>query len=72
MQRLHGVGAGIFGVLTPVVADDLVRGTGRFNLALGVALTMQGIRAAPGGLAAVLLTDQSVTHALSSRPMSRC
>ena len=33
VQLLDGVGAGIFGALTPLVIADIMRGTGRYNLA---------------------------------------
>lgn len=46
IQVLDGVGAGIFGALFPIMVADLTRGTGRYNLALGAATTMQGIGAA--------------------------
>ena len=46
VQILDGVGAGIFGAVFPVMVADLTRGTGRYNLALGAATTMQGIGAA--------------------------
>jgi len=45
-QVLDGVGAGIFGALFPLVIADLTRGTGRYNLTLGAATTVQGIGAA--------------------------
>jgi uncharacterized membrane protein len=35
VQVLGGVGAGIFGALAPLVIADIVRGTGRYNLAQG-------------------------------------
>ena len=46
VQCLDGIGAGIFGVLFPVVIADLTRGTGQFNASQGVAATAQGIGAA--------------------------
>lgn len=57
VQLLDGVGAGIFGVITPLVLADLMRGTGRYNLALGVVATAQGIGAASSGLASGLIVD---------------
>ena len=36
IQLLKGVAAGIFGVVGVVIASDLMRGTGRFNLARGL------------------------------------
>jgi MFS family permease len=46
VQLLDGVGAGIFGAIFPVIVADLMRNTGRFNLAQGVVITAQGIGAA--------------------------
>lgn len=46
VQLLDGVGAGIFGAIFPVIVADLMRGTGRFNLAQGAVITAQGIGAA--------------------------
>ena len=45
VQLLDGIGAGIFGVLTPLVLADLMRGTGRYNVSQGAVATMQGIGA---------------------------
>ncbi len=58
VQLLDGVGAGIFGALTPLVAADLMRGTGRYNLALGAIATMQGVGASTSGLVAGLVVDR--------------
>ncbi len=57
VQLLDGVGAGIYGVLAPLVVADLMRGTGRYNLALGAVTTMQGVGAALSGLAAGIIVD---------------
>jgi len=57
VQLLDGVGAGIFGALTPLLVADLMRGTGRYNLALGAVATMQGIGASTSGLVAGLIVD---------------
>jgi hypothetical protein len=43
VQVLDGVGAGIFGALAPLVIADIMRGTGRYNLAQGAIATVQGI-----------------------------
>jgi MFS family permease len=58
VQLLDGVGAGIFGVLTPLIVADLMRGTGHYNLALGAVATVQGIGASTSGLAAGLMVDR--------------
>src|SRR5260221_312012 len=57
VQLLDGIGAGILGALTPLVVADVMRGTGRYNLALGAIATVQGIGAASSGLAAGLIVD---------------
>ena len=58
VQLLDGVGAGIFGALTPLVVADVMRGTGRYNVALGLAGTLQGIGASLSGL----VTGEIVDH----------
>ena len=57
VQVLDGVGAGILGTLTPLIVADLMRGSGRYNLALGGVATVQGIGASLSGLAAGLCVD---------------
>ena len=57
VQLLDGVGAGIFGALTPLVVADIMRGTGRYNLALGAIGTMVGIGASLSGLGAGVIVD---------------
>jgi MFS family permease len=57
VQLLDGIGAGIFGVITPLVLADLMRGTGRYNLAQGAVATAQGIGASSSGLSAGLIVD---------------
>jgi MFS family permease len=46
VQLLDGVGAGIYGAIFPIIVADLMRGTGRFNVAQGAIITAQGIGAA--------------------------
>lgn len=55
VQLLDGVGAGIFGALTPLVLADLTRGTSRYNLSQGAVATMQGIGASLSNLVAGLI-----------------
>jgi MFS family permease len=57
VQLLDGVGAGIFGALTPLVIADLTRGTGRYNAAQGGVATLQGIGASSSGLVAGIIVD---------------
>jgi MFS family permease len=46
VQLLDGIGAGIFGAVMPVIVADLMRNTGRFNVAQGAVITAQTIGAA--------------------------
>jgi predicted MFS family arabinose efflux permease len=46
IQLLDGVAAGIFGVISIIIAADLMRGTGRFNLAQGLVALSTGLGAA--------------------------
>ena len=46
VQLLDGIGAGIFGAIFPVIVADLMRDTGRFNVAQGAIITAQNIGAA--------------------------
>jgi MFS family permease len=57
VQLLDGIGAGIFGAITPLLIADLMRGTGRYNLAQGAVATMQGLGASLSGLAAGVIVD---------------
>jgi hypothetical protein len=45
VQPLDGVGNGLFATLAGIVVADLVRGTGSYNLALGLVATAQGVGA---------------------------
>ncbi|MGJ4906203.1 MFS transporter [Bradyrhizobium sp. HKCCYLS2058] len=58
VQLLDGVGAGIFGAILPVIVADLMRGTGRFNVAQGAVITAQSI----GAALSTALAGQVVVH----------
>ncbi len=58
VQLLDGVGAGIFGAITPLLIADLTRGTGRYNVAQGAVATVQGIGASISGLAVGMIVDR--------------
>ena len=45
IQLLDGVASGIFGVVSVLIAADLTRGTGRFNLAQGLTALAVGVGA---------------------------
>jgi MFS family permease len=57
VQLLDGIGAGVFGALSPLVVSDLMQGTGRYNLALGAVATAQGIGASVSGFVAGEIVD---------------
>jgi MFS family permease len=57
VQLLDGVGAGIYQALTPLVIADIMRGTGRYNLAQGAVATTQGVGASISALAAGEIVD---------------
>ena len=46
IQALDGVSAAVLGVVLPLVVADITRGTGRFNLGLGIVGSAVGIGAA--------------------------
>src|SRR5580700_5054560 len=52
IQLLDGVAAGIFGVISIIIAADLMRGTGRFNLAQGMVALCVGVGAGLSNLVA--------------------
>jgi MFS family permease len=57
VQVLDGVCAAILGVVVPLVVADIMRGTGRFNLGLGVVGSAVGIGAAVSTTLAGYATD---------------
>jgi hypothetical protein len=57
VQLLDGVGAGIYGALTPLIISDIMRGSGRFNLAQGAVATTMGIGASLSALFAGEMVD---------------
>jgi MFS family permease len=52
VQLLDGVGAGIFGVLFPIVVQDVTHGTGRYNVSLGAITAVWGVGASLSNFAA--------------------
>lgn len=57
IQILDGVGAGIWGVVWVVIAADLARGTGRFNLIQGLIATGVAIGSSSSNLASGFITQ---------------
>ncbi len=60
VQLLDAVSSAAFGVLLPLVASDLSRGTGRFNLCMGLLGLAMGIGASLSTTLAGLVADRSV------------
>ena len=71
VQLLDGVGAGIYQALTPLIISDMMRGTGRFNLAQGAVATTQGIGASISALAVGRRRRSFRLRRLVSRPRRR-
>ena len=57
VQVLDGVGAGLIGIATPIAAERIMAGTGRFNVGLAAVMTVQGIGASLSNIVAGWLTD---------------
>lgn len=57
VQFLDGVGAGLIGIATPIAAERILSGTGRFNVGLAAVMTVQGIGASLSNVVAGWLTD---------------
>ena len=55
LQLLDGIGAGVFAVMQTLVISDLTRGSGHFNLGLGILATALGSGAALSNLLAGLV-----------------
>jgi MFS family permease len=58
VQLLDGVTAAVFAVMVPLVIADVTRGTGHFNLGLGIVGTMIGIGASVSPTYAGYLSDR--------------
>ncbi|HEY1940855.1 MAG TPA: MFS transporter [Roseiarcus sp.] len=57
VQLLDGVGAGIYEALAPLLIADIMRGTGRYNLAQGAVATTQGLGVTISALAVGEMMD---------------
>ena len=62
VQTLEGISAAVLGVLLPLVAADLTRGTGRFNLCLGFLGLATGIGATLSTTVSGLVADEAGPH----------
>jgi MFS family permease len=63
VQLLDGIGAGIYGAIFPIIVADLMRGTGRFNVAQGAVTTAQGIGALSTTLAGLVVVNAGYSAA---------
>jgi MFS family permease len=63
VQALDGVSGAVFGVLLPLVTADITRGTGRFNLSMGVIGLAIGLGATVSTEVAGLVADRYHTPA---------
>jgi MFS family permease len=63
VQLLDGVSAACLGVLLPLIAADITRGTGRFNLCMGIIGLASGIGASVSTSLAGLAADTFGAHA---------
>jgi MFS family permease len=57
VQLLDGISAAVFGVMVPLVVADVTRGTGHFNLVLGIVGTAIGIGASLSTTLAGYISD---------------
>ena len=57
VQILDGVGAGLIGIATPLAAERILSGTGRFNVGFATIMTLQGVGASISNVVAGWLTD---------------
>ncbi len=60
-QLLDGISSATFGVMLPLIAADLTRGTGRFNLCMGFFGLAMGIGASFSTTLAGFVADRSVS-----------
>jgi len=58
VQILDGIGAGLIGIATPIAAERILAGTGRFNAGLAAVMTVQGIGASLSNVVAGWLTAE--------------
>jgi predicted MFS family arabinose efflux permease len=59
VQILDGLGAGLLGILTPLMLEKLLVGTGHFNLGFAAVLTVQGIGATLSSVVAGMVVQES-------------
>ncbi|ANJ97475.1 MFS transporter [Serratia plymuthica] len=59
VQILDGLGAGLLGILTPLMLEKLLAGTGHFNLGFAAVLTVQGIGATLSSVVAGMVVQES-------------
>jgi MFS family permease len=57
VQILDGLGAGLIGIATPIAAERILSGSGRFNVGLAAVMTVQGIGASFSNIVAGWLVE---------------
>lgn len=57
VQILDGIGAGLIGIATPIAAERILAGSGRFNVGLAAVMTVQGLGASLSNVVAGWLTN---------------
>lgn len=63
IQALDGIGAGLIGIATPIAAEQLLAGSGRFNIGLAAVMTMQGVGASLSNVVAGAVSQRYGYHA---------
>jgi hypothetical protein len=58
---LDGIGLGILDALTALILADIMRGTGRYNVARGIAGTVQGVGGSLSNVVAGLIVVTAVS-----------
>lgn len=58
VQILDGLGAGLIGIATPIAAERILSGSGRFNVGLAAVMTVQGIGASGSNVVAGWLVEK--------------
>ena len=75
---LGGIGVGLFTALNPLLLSDLMRGTGRYNLAQGAIATILSLGVSSSGLVTELVVGRFgydaafCTSAVAARRRWRC
>ena len=67
VQLLDGVGAGVMGVMVPLLVADLTEGSGRYNVSLGAVTALGGVGAAlSNAVAGAIVVERGYDVAFAS------